>query len=552
MNQARRGAAALALLVSMTSCKLTGQLPYYREANRARPADAKPYQVRRGWLDPEALSGRQIQNQDFVSDSMGYVIDLATAWLPPDLAERNEEKLEIATGGSFYRDESWRTLHQDPFPEVEVVVALSGGGMRAANLAGAVMLEMSQVPLTDREGREITLLDAVDTLSSVSGGSFAAAFYLYHRSVFRQNLDEGKAAFHRDLLQAGLRENFQQRLINSLFVPYKVFTLIRTFTRANRTTLYSNLIEYRLVRPQRLETLQAKVLPRSWRRSKVLSASADFLLDLLWALSPLTPDDQYLFRRRGRTFDDLYLQDPAEPSALYPLRPEWVINATSFNEPVERNAFLFDEQSFNRYRSDWLAFRVSDAVAASAAFPVLFAPLSWRDWSAETPNWLFLFDGGVADNQGINGVRRALTRVPPSAGAVVILVDASPRQGQIVSENADRPGSLSVSNRAVDRYMASARRQSIASLREAETNGELKLFHLSIRPEEFGDGPLEPEALARFEAANRIETGLKISREEQDTLFEVGRILVERDRNAILRAITTGLAPAGSGDAASP
>jgi hypothetical protein len=100
--------------------------------------------------------------------------------------------------------------------------------------------------------------------------------------------------------------------------------------------------------------------------------------------------------------------------------------------------------------------------------------------------------------------------------------------------------------------MASARRQSIASLQAAEAKGELKLFHLSIRPEEFGEGPLGPETLAIFEAVNRIETGLKISREEQDTLFEVGRILVERDRNAILRAITAGLAPPGSGDAASP
>jgi predicted acylesterase/phospholipase RssA len=508
--------------------------------------------VHRGALDPEALTAGLAQDQSFVTDFVGYVIDLPMALFPPDLVERNEAKLRIATGGSFYRDESWRTLYEDPFPGVEVVLALSGGGTRAANLAGAVMFELSRIPLEDPEGRKITLLEAVDTVSSVSGGSFAAAFYLYHRSVFHQNLDADRAALHRDLLQAGLSENFQQRLVNSLLVPYKIFNLIRTFTRANRTTLYSNLIEYRLVRPQRLETLQAKVLPRSWRRSRILAASVDFLLDLLWAVSPITPDDQYLFRRRGRTFDDLYLQNPEQPSALYPLRPEWLINATSYNAPVENNEFLFDEQSFNRYRSDWLDFRISDAVAASAAFPVLFTPVTLRDWSAGTANWVFLFDGGVSDNQGINGVRRVLERTSLPRRAVVILVDASPRAGRITSEDADRPGSLSVSNRAVDRYMTSVRRQSLEKLQEEEGEGKLKLFHLSIRPEEFGDVSLAPEAAELFGAANHIETGLKISRDEQETLFEVARILVERDREALLRAVKHVEGTAVARDATAP
>jgi predicted acylesterase/phospholipase RssA len=552
MNPARGGAAFAALLFSITGCQITGQLPYYREANRARPADAEPYVVHRGALDPEALTAGLAQDQSFVTDFVGYVIDLPMALFPPDLVERNEAKLRIATGGSFYRDESWRTLYEDPFPGVEVVLALSGGGTRAANLAGAVMFELSRIPLEDPEGRKITLLEAVDTVSSVSGGSFAAAFYLYHRSVFHQNLDADRAALHRDLLQAGLSENFQQRLVNSLLVPYKIFNLIRTFTRANRTTLYSNLIEYRLVRPQRLETLQAKVLPRSWRRSRILAASVDFLLDLLWAVSPITPDDQYLFRRRGRTFDDLYLQNPEQPSALYPLRPEWLINATSYNAPVENNEFLFDEQSFNRYRSDWLDFRISDAVAASAAFPVLFTPVTLRDWSAGTANWVFLFDGGVSDNQGINGVRRVLERTSLPRRAVVILVDASPRAGRITSEDADRPGSLSVSNRAVDRYMTSVRRQSLEKLQEEEGEGKLKLFHLSIRPEEFGDVSLAPEAAELFGAANHIETGLKISRDEQETLFEVARILVERDREALLRAVKHVEGTAVARDATAP
>jgi hypothetical protein len=543
---------SVTLLLSSSACKLTGKLPAYRETNRARSEAEEPYRVDRRTHDLEAIAKGTEPGTWLVDDSVEYVRKLSFGFLSKDVVKQNKEKLELASGGAFDEGGAWETLSVDPYPDVEVILGLSGGGMRAANLASAVMFELSRVPLEDPRGRPLTLLDSVDTLSSVSGGGFAAGFYLYHRPVFRENLDPEKADFHRDMIQAGLGVNLQRKILDSLIMPFKFFNLVRTFTRAGRTKLYSNAIEYHIIRPQRIETLQAKVVPRVWRKSKVLSFSADFLARVLWILAPVHWQDQYLFRGRGRTFDDLYLRDLSSTNTLHPIRPEWLVNATVYNEPVDQNGFLFDDESFNRYRSDWLNYRISDAVATSAAFPVLLRPVSWRDWSSEKSRWLFLFDGGVAGNLGTMGVNRVLERKARGRRAVVILVDASPRKGRIESENANRPSGMAISNRALERYMLEARDQAIADLRELEKKGHLRLFHLSIQPEEFGQENLTEDMEEAFEAANRIGTGLSISREEQDTIFEVARILVARDREAILDTLQGARQPTPVPEASSP
>jgi NTE family protein len=55
-------------------------------------------------------------------------------------------------------------------------LALSGGGTRAAALAYGVMRRLDEVTITWK-GKERRLLDELDCISSVSGGSFTAAYY---------------------------------------------------------------------------------------------------------------------------------------------------------------------------------------------------------------------------------------------------------------------------------------------------------------------------------------------------------------------------------------
>ena len=63
-------------------------------------------------------------------------------------------------------------------------VSLSGGGTRAAALSYGILQELRDTTYS-QNGKEQRLLDEIDYISSVSGGSFTAAYYsLYGDRIF--------------------------------------------------------------------------------------------------------------------------------------------------------------------------------------------------------------------------------------------------------------------------------------------------------------------------------------------------------------------------------
>jgi NTE family protein len=76
-------------------------------------------------------------------------------------------------GGSGYRFDNLNSTNTDD--ELFVCLAFSGGGTRAAALAYGAMVALRQTEI--EWPRRERLLDEVDCISSVSGGSFAAAYY---------------------------------------------------------------------------------------------------------------------------------------------------------------------------------------------------------------------------------------------------------------------------------------------------------------------------------------------------------------------------------------
>lgn len=71
-----------------------------------------------------------------------------------------------------------------------VIVSFSGGGTRAAALAFGVMEALRDTHIT-WQGRKVSLLDEVDVISSISGGSFPAAYYaLYGARIFDEFPDK--------------------------------------------------------------------------------------------------------------------------------------------------------------------------------------------------------------------------------------------------------------------------------------------------------------------------------------------------------------------------
>src|SRR6185295_1585539 len=84
-------------------------------------------------------------------------------------SRRRFEKLELKHG-----------RHEDL-----VVLAFSGGGTRAAAFSYGVLEALRRIELVPREGERIRLLDEVDVITGVSGGSFTALAYgLYGEKLF--------------------------------------------------------------------------------------------------------------------------------------------------------------------------------------------------------------------------------------------------------------------------------------------------------------------------------------------------------------------------------
>ncbi len=100
-------------------------------------------------------------------------------------------------------------------------IAMSGGGTRAAAFSYGVLQELRDTTYT-RDGKEERLLDEIDYISSVSGGSFTAAYY----SLFGDRIFE-------DYETVFLRQNVQKTLIGSILNPFN--WLRGLFTGFNRT-----------------------------------------------------------------------------------------------------------------------------------------------------------------------------------------------------------------------------------------------------------------------------------------------------------------------------
>jgi len=105
-----------------------------------------------------------------------------------------------------YRFDNLRPGHLNT-DSLFVCLMFSGGGTRAAALAYGVMEELRRTGVRV-DGREKSLLDEVDCISSVSGGSFTAAYY----GLFRDRLFE-------DFRNRFLERDVQGALAAELFNP---------------------------------------------------------------------------------------------------------------------------------------------------------------------------------------------------------------------------------------------------------------------------------------------------------------------------------------------
>ena len=250
--------------------------------------------------------------------------------------------------------------------DVMVSLAFSGGGTRAAAFSFGVLKELEATRIRDR-GKTVSLLDRVDFVSGVSGGSVLAAYYGLRKR-------EALTDFRERFLLRNAEESLNTRV--------SLVNLGRAIGGGLNDATH---------------------LPR-------------------WL-------DDNLFG--GATFRDVASSNQ---------RPLIWINASDI---YNRTPFVFGSVAFDAMCSDLMSYPISEAVAASAAVPVVFAPIVLETFpgrcQTKLPDWIArarenrnaqpllrdfaqavdsyhtgsirfvkLLDGGLVDNFGLSGFTIAL------------------------------------------------------------------------------------------------------------------------------------------------
>jgi NTE family protein len=261
------------------------------------------------------------------------------------------------------------------------ILAFSGGGSRAAYWASSVMLKLQQVYAS--EG--MNMLDQVDAISSVSGGSLPAAYYAISTDPGDPPLN-GRT-WDEDTVKGLMTRNYTGRWFGNWFWPTNIGKF--WFTAYDRTDIM-----------------------------------AQTLSDNLYDTNPLgTP-----LRMRN----------------LNPARPYLVLNATNGTSNAFGRPFTFTAEDFALIGSDINDYELARAVMGTATFPGVFNYMTLKNYRTSTdekPQYLHVFDGGNVDNLGLNGVSCILATLDSHGTVydrlVVILVDAYTGKSGVSNDDAD-------------------------------------------------------------------------------------------------------------------
>lgn len=269
----------------------------------------------------------------------------------------------------------------------KVGLALSGGGFRASLFHLGVLARLA----------EMDVLRSVEVLSTVSGGSIVGAHYyleVQHLLETRADRDIRRRDYIRIVRRVqrhffrGVRRNLRTRALSSLWHNLRM-VLSKSYSRSNRLgELYESEL-YRYVRDGKQDG------ERRMQQLLITPQGSD-------PATPFKPDFSN-WRRRAKV--PVLLLNATSLNSGH----SWQFTARWMGEPPGLIEGSVDANV--RYRRLWYEqaptadlrnYRLGYAVAASAGVPGLFEPLPLHGlYPGRT---VLLVDGGVHDNQGVEGL----------------------------------------------------------------------------------------------------------------------------------------------------
>jgi predicted acylesterase/phospholipase RssA len=261
-----------------------------------------------------------------------------------------------------------------------VILSLSGGGSRAAYWSGSIMLGLEDV--FKDEG--INLLKEVDIISSVSGGSLPAAYYVISKDPGNQSDDvESNREWNPATVKKLMSRNYKIRWLGNWFWP-------------------ENILKYWFT---------------AFDRSDIMAQTfADNLYDV-----------------KTIGYDLKFKDINAE-------RPYIVLNATNGSAGAFDEKFTFTREDFEKINSDINEYHIGRAVMATAAFPAAFNYMTLRNFAKlEDPKrYIHVYDGGNFDNLGLESVKKIIeVNQSKYRKIVVILIDAYTKRKGVSSKDYD-------------------------------------------------------------------------------------------------------------------
>ena len=252
------------------------------------------------------------------------------------------------------------SLGPEPKKSKDIGLALSGGGSRAIAFHLGCL----------RALHDLGLLDRVQAISSVSGGSVIAAMFAYSNDSFR--------AFDERVVQL-LRRGLHGDIIRQALRPDSILKCLRVHVAASASFLVRML--YCIVRVAIRTSVSDRLEPPSMRTYSRTEAFREVITKTL--------------------FGDAFVRDVSRGSL------HTVINATELRSG---SAFRFGSQQSGCWRFGTISANdalVADAVAASAAYPVYLPALErkyrfTKNGQTTEPIRVLLADGGVFENLGVS------------------------------------------------------------------------------------------------------------------------------------------------------
>jgi NTE family protein len=435
---------------------------------------------------------------------------------------------DVATMESKNHEYTWKSLPTDSLPRTLVIVTASGGGTRATALAMAVLQTLDHVKLPSGK----SLADEVDVISSVSGGSVAAAYFAMHGADGLQELE-----------QSFVRQDGMSAILMRGLNPYGLATLA-TPSR-ERIDL---LIDY--LDRQLFHELTFGYLVQNKRRPYLILNAADMVEGVPF------PFTQYSMDLLCSDLATMKISTAVAASAAFPGALSAVTLANYSPCDVVKKPGWVDLAATGSWYNN-----PSRVTAGRVA-------LAYADGSKK---FVHLLDGGIADNLGVSEPFRLLTTSDESPllfneiqsgrieQIVFVMVNARSFKPNRLDHDQATPGFIPMITASIDSSIDRATFGTAERIRQLLTE---QLGHYAAEAEAAGQMeiatnlrkvasntwflPIDFDAIGKSDCRRRfhsIPTSWTLSKMQVDAVRAMGEALLSnhRDFPALLHALNATL-----------